>query len=74
MIPLQQIENKKSANFKGYSRILSGAGVRQEAFAFGFEPMEDATNTSDGSSDGVMAGANVWPSGKPAFREAALSY
>lgn len=52
----------------------NGDGDRQEGFEFGFEPMDDAENTADRSSDGVMAGANVWPSGKPAFREAALSY
>lgn len=35
--------------------------------------MSSATQ-EDQEKQGVMAGENVWPSGLPAFREAALKY
>ena len=51
-----------------------GTGDLHEGFEFGYEHIEEAKNMTDVSNDGVMAGANVWPSGKPGFREAALTY
>lgn len=74
-----EIENQKSPNFKGYSALLSGNndpnnhGDYQEGFEFGWEPL-DNTRPHDESENGIMAGANVWPSSLPAFREAALKY
>ncbi|KAK0503661.1 hypothetical protein EDD18DRAFT_1411019 [Armillaria luteobubalina] len=76
-----QIENKKSQNFKGYSPLLSGNndpdndGDLQEGFEFGMEAVEpQPQGQEDSSDDGVMAGANVWPSQLPEFRRAALQY
>ncbi|KAJ7268054.1 Clavaminate synthase-like protein, partial [Mycena rebaudengoi] len=73
------IENTKTANFKGYSAVLSGnndpnnAGDLQKGFGFGFEEIEpDKARTPE--ADGVMAGANVWPSELPEFRTAGLEY
>ncbi|KAF9450550.1 Clavaminate synthase-like protein, partial [Macrolepiota fuliginosa MF-IS2] len=82
-LPLEtkmNIENKKTPNFKGYSPLLSGnnnpygAGDMQEGFEFGWEALEDASKAR--REDGVMAGANVWPSESdvPGFRSAALQY
>ncbi|KAK0222154.1 hypothetical protein IW262DRAFT_960185 [Armillaria fumosa] len=83
-LPLEDkmmIENKKSPNFKGYSPLLSGNndpdndGDLQEGFEFGLEPVEPQPQGQDESSDdGVMAGANIWPSQLPEFRRAALQY
>ena len=64
----------------GYSPLLSGnnnpenAGDLQEGFEFGYEPLESTSTAEHGGNDGPMAGANVWPSAPPAFREAALKY
>ncbi|TEB39953.1 2OG-Fe(II) oxygenase [Coprinellus micaceus] len=78
-----EIENKKQANFKGYSPLLSGnndpngAGDLQEGFEFGWEPLDTPKGgVQDESTAGVMAGANVWPAQGEAvgFREAALAY
>lgn len=77
-----QLENKKQANFKGYSPLLSGnndpngAGDLQEGFEFGWEPLDQQTAGQDESASGVMAGANVWPyeRDRRGFREAALTY
>jgi len=75
-----EIENRKTPNFKGYSPFLSGknnpegAGDLQEGFEFGWE---DPNNDNDsGESNGVMAGANVWPSEEhvPRFRQTVLDY
>lgn len=80
-LPLEDkmmIENKKSPNFKGYSPLLSGNndpdndGDLQEGFEFGLEQI--AQGQDDSSDEGVMAGANVWPSQLPEFRRAALQY
>ncbi|KAJ7268053.1 hypothetical protein C8J57DRAFT_354178 [Mycena rebaudengoi] len=74
------IENTKTANFKGYSAVLSGnndpsnAGDLQEGFEFGFEEIEPDKAPRTPEADGVMAGANVWPSQLPEFRTAALEY
>ncbi|KAK0244550.1 hypothetical protein EDD85DRAFT_808536 [Armillaria nabsnona] len=83
-LPLEDkmmIENKKSPNFKGYSPLLSGNndpdndGDLQEGFEFGLEQIEPQPQGQDDSSDdGVMTGANVWPSQLPEFRRAALQY
>jgi isopenicillin N synthase-like dioxygenase len=75
-----QIENTKAANFKGYSPLLSGnnnpenAGDLQEGFEFGYEAFESKDSIPNSESEGAMAGANVWPSCLPGFREAALAY
>ncbi|KAK0487113.1 hypothetical protein IW261DRAFT_591694 [Armillaria novae-zelandiae] len=83
-LPLEDkmmIENKKSPNFKGYSPLLSGNndpdndGDLQEGFEFGLEAVEPQPQGQDDlSEDGVMAGANVWPSQLPEFHRAALQY
>jgi len=51
-----------------------GAGDLQEGFEFGWED-PSPNNTSDSEQNqGVMVGANVWPSTIPGFREAVLEY
>lgn len=73
-----QIDNKKF-NFRGFSPVLSGhndgesAGDYHEGFEFGFE---DISKQASGARevDGAMAGANVWPTQVPGFREALLTY
>ncbi|KAG6914801.1 hypothetical protein DXG01_015232 [Tephrocybe rancida] len=81
-LPLEtkmQIENKKTPNFKGYSPLLSGnnnpdnAGDLQEGFEFGWEPITPST-TDVHDKNGVMAGANIWPSELPELRANALQY
>ncbi|TFK40494.1 2OG-Fe(II) oxygenase [Crucibulum laeve] len=75
------IENKKTPNFKGYSPLLSGnnnpenAGDLQEGFEFGWEVLNKSED-SNATEDGVMAGANVWPSEEdiPGFRDNVLKY
>lgn len=77
----EQIEIRKTPNFKGYSPLLSGnnnsegAGDLQEGFEFGWEDPSNKDNDVDESS-GVMAGANVWPSEGhvPRFRQTVLDY
>ncbi|KAF8158443.1 hypothetical protein B0H34DRAFT_782930 [Crassisporium funariophilum] len=75
-----EIENRKTPNFKGYSPLLSGnnnpdgAGDLQEGFEFGWEETNPISDITDGATSGVMAGANVWPSKVPGFREAVLDY
>ncbi|KAG6810110.1 hypothetical protein H0H92_013252 [Tricholoma furcatifolium] len=81
-LPLEakmEIENRKTPNFKGYSPLLSGnnnpdnAGDLQEGFEFGWEPLALSVSTQQ-DKDGVMAGANVWPSQLPELRENSLQY
>ncbi|CAK5284499.1 unnamed protein product, partial [Mycena citricolor] len=78
--PFAQVENSKTPNFKGYSPLLSGnndpngAGDVQEGFEFGFEPMDDSSLFNAAESQGIMSGANIWPTGLPEFRAAALNY
>ncbi|TFK27688.1 2OG-Fe(II) oxygenase [Coprinopsis marcescibilis] len=78
-LPLAQkleLENKKQANFKGYSPLLSGkndpygAADLQEGFEFGWEEFSPesglssiASSSDEGQGDvsGAMAGGNVWP-------------
>ncbi|KAF9464203.1 2OG-Fe(II) oxygenase [Collybia nuda] len=75
-----EIENRKTPNFKGYSPLLSGnnnpygAGDLQEGFEFGWEELDGGPNNDDQEKSGVMAGANVWPSGLIGFREKVLKY
>lgn len=75
-----QIENRKTPNFKGYSPLLSGnnnpygAGDLQEGFEFGWEELNGGLNIEKDTNAGVMAGANVWPSELPGFREKVLRY
>ncbi|KAF7767976.1 hypothetical protein Agabi119p4_7219 [Agaricus bisporus var. burnettii] len=82
-LPLEKkmiIDHKKSSNFKGYTPLLSGnnnpdgAGDVQEGFEFGWEPMQGSSKAR--LEDGIMAGANIWPSENdvPGFRNAALQY
>jgi isopenicillin N synthase-like dioxygenase len=72
--------NKKNSNFKGYSPLLSGnnnpenAGDLQEGFEFGYESLNPLSGSGQEGNDGVMVGANVWPSELPGFRESALKY
>ncbi|KAJ6584322.1 2OG-Fe-II oxygenase [Mycena capillaripes] len=85
-LPLEEkleVENKKTPNFMGYSPVLSGnndpngAGDLQEGFEFKFEalPVGDAAEANSGATEeGVMAGANIWPTKLPEFRLAALEY
>ena len=75
-----EIEYRKTANFKGYNPILSSnnnpesAGDMHEGFEFGWEEMIAKVDDEKRANDGVMAGANVWPSDLPSFRQAALTY
>ncbi|RDB14867.1 2-oxoglutarate-Fe(II) type oxidoreductase [Hypsizygus marmoreus] len=72
-----EIENRKNPNFKGYHPLLSGnndpegAGDLQEGFEFGWEDPSPGGGEID---NGIMAGANVWPSEIPEFREKVLKY
>ncbi|KIM74834.1 hypothetical protein PILCRDRAFT_827899 [Piloderma croceum F 1598] len=76
-----ELLNKKNPNFKGYSPLLSAnnnpenAGDLHEGFEFGYEPLNSSSSLeNENENEGVMAGANVWPSALPGFREAALKY
>jgi len=54
-----------------------GAGDLHEGFEFGWEAPTTAANIApEKDVEGVMAGANVWPSEEDVggFREAALRY
>lgn len=75
-----ELDNTKTANFKGYNAVLTsnndplGAGDMHEGFEFGWEEMRPKENDEKRSNDGAMAGGNVWPSDLPEFREAILTY
>ena len=45
-----------------------------EGFEFGWEEMDARIDDEKRANDGVMAGANVWPSDCPGFRESVLTY
>ena len=46
-----------------------------EGFEFGWEELAPRTDDEKRARDGVMAGANVWPTtAAPGFREAVLGY
>ncbi|KAJ3011863.1 hypothetical protein NUW54_g2042 [Trametes sanguinea] len=83
-LPLEkkmELDIRKTANFKGYNPVLSSnndplnRGDLHEGFEFGWEELHareyDEKRAHD---DGVMAGANVWPSEPAGFREATLGY
>ncbi|KAI0698155.1 Clavaminate synthase-like protein [Cytidiella melzeri] len=75
-----EVDNKKTANFKGYNAVLAsnndpaGAGDMHEGFEFGWEEITPKNNDEKRAHDGVMAGGNIWPSGLPSFRQSALTY
>ncbi|PPQ78729.1 hypothetical protein CVT25_010732 [Psilocybe cyanescens] len=77
-----EIENRKTPNFKGYSPLLSGnndpdgAGDLQEGFEFGWEAPPNTNESMDSGANGVMDGANVWPSEVrvPGFHTKVLQY
>jgi hypothetical protein len=75
-----EVDNKKTANFKGYNAVLAsnndpnGAGDMHEGFEFGWEELSETAGNDHRASDGVMAGGNIWPSSLPGFREAVLTY
>jgi isopenicillin N synthase-like dioxygenase len=74
-----QLDLRGTANFKGYSPLLSGnndpenSGDLQEGFEIGWEPLFPGQKNG-AKPDGVMAGDNRWPSGMPEFRVAILEY
>lgn len=75
-----EVNNKKTANFKGYNAVLTsnndpaGAGDMHEGFEFGWEETVPKEDDEKRANDGVMAGGNIWPSNLPGFREAVLTY
>ncbi|KAI0927583.1 hypothetical protein AcW1_007213 [Taiwanofungus camphoratus] len=75
-----ELDIRKTQNFKGYNPILSSNndpkadGDMHEGFEFGWEELQARVNDEKRSNDGAMAGANVWPSNVPGFREAVLKY
>ncbi|KAH9850158.1 Clavaminate synthase-like protein [Lenzites betulinus] len=82
-LPLErkmEIDIRKASNFKGYNPVLSSnndplnRGDLHEGFEFGWEELNPRLNDEKRASDGVMAGANVWPPDLPGFRESVLSY
>ncbi|KAH9925071.1 hypothetical protein B0H21DRAFT_826664 [Amylocystis lapponica] len=82
-LPLEhkmQLDIRKSANFKGYNPVLSSnndpasAGDLHEGFEFGWEQLLPTPHDDKHAHDGPMAGANVWPSDVPGFRDAVLAY
>lgn len=74
------IVNTKTPNFKGYNPLLSSindpdsAGDMHEGFEFGYEELVPTVNGQIRTSDGAMAGANVWPQELAQFREDELTY
>lgn len=82
-LPLEkkkEVDNHKTPNFKGYNALLSSQndpdsdGDLHEGFEFGWEELVPKANDEKRANDGVMAGANIWPSDPPGFREAELIY
>ncbi|TFY72244.1 hypothetical protein EVG20_g744 [Dentipellis fragilis] len=79
---IEQLDIKKTPNFKGYTAVLSSnndpanSGDMHEGFEFGWEELDADKTANDPrrANDGVMAGANVWPSEAPGFREGMLPY
>ncbi|KAA1472217.1 Clavaminate synthase-like protein [Dentipellis sp. KUC8613] len=77
-----KLDIKKTPNFKGYTAVLSSnsdpanSGDMHEGFEFGWEELDadKIANDPRRANDGVMAGANVWPSEAPGFREGMLPY
>ncbi|OJT13003.1 hypothetical protein TRAPUB_10480 [Trametes pubescens] len=82
-LPLDQkieLDIRKASNFKGYNAILTSnndplnRGDLHEGFEFGWEELDPRAADDKRANDGAMAGANVWPSELPGFRESVLSY
>ncbi|KAI9066009.1 Clavaminate synthase-like protein [Trametes sanguinea] len=83
-LPLEkkmELDIRKTANFKGYNPVLSSnndplnRGDLHEGFEFGWEELQSREyDEKRAHDDGVMAGANVWPSEPADFREATLGY
>ena len=75
-----QLDIRKTPNFKGYNPILSSnndpgnGGDLHEGFEFGWEELNARADDEKRTNDGAMAGANVWPSDVPGFRESVLAY
>lgn len=75
-----EIDIRKTPNFKGYTPLLSSnndpdnAGDMHEGFEFGWEEMVAKDNDERRAHDGAMAGANIWPTDLPGFREDVLAY
>lgn len=77
---VSQLDIRNSPSFKGYQPLLSSnnnpenLGDMHEGYEMGWEELDPGSNDSNKSGDGAMAGANVWPSQLPEFREAVLKY
>ncbi|KAJ8487237.1 hypothetical protein ONZ51_g4303 [Trametes cubensis] len=75
-----ELDIRKTSNFKGYNALLTSnndplnRGDLHEGFEFGWEELQARDNDEKRANDGVMAGANVWPSDLPDFRESVLGY
>ncbi|KAG6379453.1 hypothetical protein JVT61DRAFT_11933 [Boletus reticuloceps] len=78
-----KLHHRTVANFKGYNPPLDSnidptnndKGDFHEGFEMGWEEIEAKMHDEKRANDGVMAGANVWPSDDcPGFREACLAY
>ncbi|OSC98036.1 Clavaminate synthase-like protein [Trametes coccinea BRFM310] len=82
-LPLEkkmELDIRKTSNFKGYNPVLSSnndplnRGDLHEGFEFGWEELQARACDEKRANDGVMAGANVWPTDVPGFRESTLGY
>ncbi|KAI0694712.1 Clavaminate synthase-like protein [Earliella scabrosa] len=82
-LPLEKkmvLDIRKTPNFKGYTPVLSSnndpgnSGDLHEGFEFGWEELNARADDEKRANDGAMAGANVWPSDVPGFRESVLAY
>ncbi|KIJ59069.1 hypothetical protein HYDPIDRAFT_118899 [Hydnomerulius pinastri MD-312] len=77
-----KLHHKNYSGFKGYSPPLDAnidptnntKGDFHEGFEIGWEEIKAKDNDEKRANDGAMAGANVWPSECPRFREACLEY
>ncbi|KAL7279630.1 hypothetical protein ACG7TL_006036 [Trametes sanguinea] len=83
-LPLEkkmELDIRKTSNFKGFNPVLSSnndplnRGDLHEGFEFGWEELQAREyDEKRAANDGVMAGANVWPTDVPGFRESTLGY
>lgn len=82
-LPLEkkkEVDNSKTPNFKGYNSVLSSVndpdsdGDMHEGFEFGWEELVPKVNDEKRANDGVMAGANIWPTDPVDFGKAVLTY
>ncbi|KIJ59062.1 hypothetical protein HYDPIDRAFT_118890 [Hydnomerulius pinastri MD-312] len=77
-----KLHHNNYSGFKGYSPPLDAnidptnntKGDLHEGFRVGWEEIKAKDNDEKRANDGAMAGANVWPSECPRFREACLEY